>query len=300
MASDGLAISGISKQFGDIRAVADLSLQVPRGSLVGFLGPNGAGKTTAMRAVVGMVQLDAGTITWDGAPVDDSARARIGYMPQERGLYARMKVRDQVIYFGRLAGMAAPEAAASADRWLERLGLDDRADSMVQDLSGGNQQRVQLAVSLVHDPDLLILDEPFAGLDPVAAETMRAILAERAAAGASVLFSSHQLDMVAALCEDVVIVTNGTVLAAGSVSDLRVASPRRQLRVRWTQPVASWAPLDGTVVELDEHRAVVDLSTDHDLGANIAHAVAAGAVAEISVEPPGLDELFVELVEANA
>jgi len=275
-------------------------VHVPRGSLIGFLGPNGAGKTTAMRAVVGMVQLDGGTITWDGSPVGDSVRTRTGYMPQERGLYARMKIRDQVVYFGRLAGMSAADAAARTDHWLERLGISDRADSMLQDLSGGNQQRVQLAVSLVHDPELLILDEPFAGLDPVAAETMRAILAERAADGAAVLFSSHQLDMVANLCEDVVIVTNGTVLAAGSVEDLRLASPKRQLRVRWMDPVDSWTPLDGSLVLFDQNRAIVDLGTHHDVGANIAHAIAAGAVSEITLEPPGLDELFVELVEADA
>ena len=300
MRSDGLRISSISKRFGDIRAVSDLSVHVPRGSLIGFLGPNGAGKTTAMRAVVGMVQLDGGTITWDASPVGDSVRTRTGYMPQERGLYARMKIRDQVVYFGRLAGMSAADAAARTDHWLERLGISDRADSMLQDLSGGNQQRVQLAVSLVHDPELLILDEPFAGLDPVAAETMRAILAERAADGAAVLFSSHQLDMVANLCEDVVIVTNGTVLAAGSVEDLRLASPKRQLRVRWMDPVDSWTPLDGSLVLFDQNRAIVDLGTHHDVGANIAHAIAAGAVSEITLEPPGLDELFVELVEADA
>jgi ABC-2 type transport system ATP-binding protein len=300
VAGGGLQISSISKRFGDVRAVSDLSLDVPRGSLIGFLGPNGAGKTTTMRAVVGMVKLDGGTITWDGSPVDDAVRARTGYMPQERGLYARMKVKDQVVYFGRLAGLSAADASARAGYWLDRLGVLDRTDSLVQDLSGGNQQRVQLAVSLVHDPDLLILDEPFAGLDPVAAETMQAILAERAADGASVLFSSHQLDMVANLCEDVVIITNGAVLAAGSVEDLRSASPKRQLRVRWMNPVSSWTPLDGSLVEFDEHRAVVDLSTNHDLGANIAHAIAAGTVSEVSVEPPGLDELFVELVEASA
>jgi ABC-2 type transport system ATP-binding protein len=300
VSDDGLRISNISKRFGDVRAVVDLSLHVPRGSLIGFLGSNGAGKTTAMRAVVGMVKLDGGTITWNGSPVDDSVRARTGYMPQERGLYARMKVKDQVVYFGRLAGMTTADARARADYWLERLGIMDRAGSLVQDLSGGNQQRVQLAVSLVHDPDLLILDEPFAGLDPVAAETMRAILAERAAEGVSVLFSSHQLDMVASLCEDVVIISNGSVLAAGSIEDLRSASPRRQLRVRWMEPVGSWAPLDGSLVERDEHRAVVDLTIEHNVGANIAHAIAAGTVSEVSVEPPGLDELFVEMVEASA
>lgn len=294
--SDGLRISNISKRFGPIQAVSDISLHVPRGSLIGFLGPNGAGKTTTMRAVVGMVELDAGSVTWNGSSVDSSVSTRLGYMPQERGLYARMKVKEQVVYFGRLAGMSKADASTSADRWLERLGVSDRADALLQDLSGGNQQRVQLAVSLVHDPDLLILDEPFAGLDPVAAETMSAIIAERALAGASVLFSSHQLDLVEDLCEEVAIIANGNLLIAGAIDDLRQASPRRRLRVRWSQPVTGWQPLDGSLSVLEPDRAVVELSSTDDVGANIAHAVAAGPVSEVSIEPPSLDELFVELV----
>ena len=210
---DGLRIEDLAKRFGDVQAVDGVSLHVPRGSLIGFLGPNGAGKTTTMRSVVGMVRPDRGTITWNGTEVDDSVRSRTGYMPQERGLYPRMKVREQVVYFGKLAKLSTADAGSRADYWLERLDLTARHDSYVQDLSGGNQQRVQLAVSLVHDPDLLVLDEPFAGLDPIAAETMRSIIAERADAGSSVLFSSHQLDLVEGLCEQVVIVADGRRVA---------------------------------------------------------------------------------------
>jgi len=268
----------------------------PHGALVGFLGPNGAGKTTAMRAIVGMVRLDTGTITWDGSPVDRSVRTRIGYMPQERGLYARMKVLDQVTYFGRLAGMTQAGAHERASYWLDRLGVIERADSMLQDLSGGNQQRVQLAVSLVHDPDLLVLDEPFAGLDPVAAETMRGIIAELAADGAAVLFSSHQLDLVEDLCEDVVIVARGRLVAAGTISELRASSPIRRLSVRWAEFVEKWEPLQGDLVEFNGRSAVVNLPAAADIAASVAHAATAGAISEIAVEPPGLDERFVDLV----
>ncbi len=247
---------------------------------------------------MGMVELDSGEISWNGQPVEGSVSTRIGYMPQERGLYARMKVREQVIYFGRLAGMSKSEAASSADHWLERLGVSERADTLLQDLSGGNQQRVQLAVSLVHNPELLILDEPFAGLDPVAAYTMSAIISERAAAGASVLFSSHQLDLVEELSKEVVIIANGKLLTSGAIDDLRQASPRRKLSVRWTEPVDSWTPLDGTLTISEPQRAVAELSASDDVGANIAHAIAAGSVIEVSVEPPSLDELFVELIGA--
>ena len=292
---DGLRVNDLAKRFGDIQAVDGISLAVPRGSLIGFLGPNGAGKTTTMRSVVGMVRTDRGTITWDGVAVDESIRTRTGYMPQERGLYPRMKVREQVVYFGKLAKMSGSDAESRADYWLERLELTARADSYVQDLSGGNQQRVQLAVSLVHDPDLLVLDEPFAGLDPIAAETMRAIIGERAEAGGSVLFSSHQLDLVEGLCEQVVIVADGRRIASGEISDLRASSPRRRLSVRWAGPVV-WEPAVGEFVERSETHAVVEMPSSADGGAVLADVAAAGQVVEVSIEPPGLDEVFVEMV----
>lgn len=292
----GLKIVEISKRYGGVQAVDGLSIDVPRGSLIGFLGPNGSGKTTTMRAVLGMVAIDGGSISWDGAPMDDAVRTTIGYMPQERGLYARMRVHEQVVYFGRLAGLTRDEAARRTDYWLDRLDLSKRAGSLIQELSGGNQQRVQLAVSLVHEPDLLVLDEPFAGLDPVAAETMRAIIDERAAAGCSVLFSSHQLDLVEDLCRQVVIIANGRLVAAGDVGDLRSASPTRRLRVRWTEPVVRWEPVDGRIVSFDGTSAVVELSDGADVAAGLAGALAAGPVSEIAVEPPGLDEVFTELV----
>ena len=293
----GLQIESLEKRFGDLRAVDGLSLEVPRGALIGFLGPNGAGKTTTMRSVVGMVRPDAGSITWDGVKVDDSIRTRTGYMPQERGLYPRMKVREQIVYFARLAGLDGSTAVDRADHWLDRLDLDERADTYLQDLSGGNQQRVQLAVSLVHKPELLVLDEPFAGLDPVAAETMRTIIAEQAEAGVSVLFSSHQLDLVEDLCEQVVIVADGKRLASGAIADLRAASPTRRLRVRWTSPV-EWEPPQGDVRERSSTHAIVDLPPGTDAGAVLAQATAAGEVVEVGVEAPGLEEVFVEMVEA--
>jgi len=293
---NGLHIAGLSKRFGDTQAVSDLSLRVPPGNLIGFLGPNGAGKTTTMRSIMGMVRPDSGTIEWNGASVGDDERRRFGYMPQERGLYARMKVAEQVNYFGRLAGLSADTASERTDYWLDRVGLTERRDSLVQELSGGNQQRVQLAVSLVHDPNVLVLDEPFAGLDPVAAETMRLIIAERAEAGASVLFSSHQLDLVEGLCEEVVIVASGEVVAQGEVTDLRSASPIRLLKVHWSDPHPEWNPLTGAIRTRNDHEVVVELDAAADPGTHLAHALAAGHVAEISLEPPGLDEVFADVI----
>ncbi|MFW2380150.1 MAG: ABC transporter ATP-binding protein [Acidimicrobiales bacterium] len=297
--TDGLRIVGLHKRFGDLVALDGVSLDVPRGALIGFLGPNGAGKTTTMRAVMGMVRPDAGTITWDGDEIGQAVRRRIGYMPQERGLYARMKAKEQIVYFGQLAGLDKQEARRRADRWLERLDLGDRADSLLQELSGGNQQRVQLAVALVHEPDLLILDEPFAGLDPVAAETMRAVIAERTELGASVLFSSHQLDLVSNLTSEAVIVAGGVVVASGSIDDLRSSSPVRRLRIRWKESIGAWTPLEGSLLAFDGRTATVELPATSDSAASIAHALNAGPIDDLSMEPPELSELFGELVGAG-
>jgi ABC-2 type transport system ATP-binding protein len=276
----GLTVDRLVVEFGELRALDGVTFDVEPGQLVGFLGPNGAGKTTTMRAILGLLRPQSGAVSWNGGPIDEDTRRRIGYMPEERGLYPRMKVHEQVTYFGRLAGMTAAQAKDAATRWLERLGLGERFDELVQNLSHGNQQRVQLAVALVHDPELLVLDEPFSGLDPVAVRTMVDVIAERSAAGASVLFSSHQLDLVEDLCEDVVIVDHGRVVLAGTVTELRDRSPTRELVVTWS---------DGTT-----ERKVVDRAAD--LAAMLAEAEQRGRVTAFTFEPPRLDEIFLSAV----
>lgn len=293
---EGLEISGLRRYFGEIRAVDGIDLSVLPGETVGFLGSNGAGKTTTMRMILGIVRPQAGTISWKGRPIDDQARNSIGYMPQERGLYARMRVAEQVTYFARLAGLSKSEAAERADYWIERVGLTDRRKDNVEELSGGNQQRVQLAVSLVHDPMLLVLDEPFAGLDPIAAEAMQEIIEERSAAGAGVLLSSHQLDLVEGLCDRVLIISHGQQVASGRPMELRMASPERHLRVTWAEDVGEWQPLDGHVVAFDGRSAEVLIAAAADVSAQIDHAVSAGPVMSLSVEPPSLGEVFTESV----
>lgn len=296
-----LVVSGLRKRFDDVVALDGCDLKVADGQLVGFLGPNGAGKTTTMRAILQLVGLDGGTITWNGAPIDEGHRRRIGYMPQERGLYASMGIREQIVYFGRLAHLSREEAGRRADRLLDRVGLTERADDPLQELSVGNQQRVQLAVALVHDPELLILDEPFAGLDPVAVDQLSEILAERVAGGVSVIFSTHQLDLVEGICEDVSVIAAGRTVAAGPISELRARSDSRVLEVAWDGVVPTdWMTIDGAVDESDPlgrpnvtvHRVAAGVDT-----ARVLELVAAaGPVATVSFEPPPLDEVFRELV----
>ena len=220
-----LQVTGLAKRYGDVVALDGCSFEVRDGRITGFLGPNGAGKTTTMRAIFGLVQPDAGELLWAGDPVDLSARRAFGYMPEERGVYPKMRVGDQLVFFAELAGLTPQAAREAAQRWLRRLGLEGRGRDRVEALSHGNQQRVQLAVALAHQPQLLVLDEPFSGLDVLAVDGMMGLLRAEAARGAAVLFSSHQLDLVEDLCDDVVIIDHGRVVLSGTVEDLRSRSP---------------------------------------------------------------------------
>ena len=295
-----LEIDSLTKRYGAVRALDGASFTARRGRLVGFLGPNGAGKTTTMRCVFGLATPDSGATRWDGAPIDARTRLRFGYMPEQRGLYPRMRVAEQLAYFGQHHGLSRSEARAKSAAWLERFGLADRAKSKLEDLSHGNQQRVQLATALVHDPELLVLDEPFSGLDPIGIATMANVLRERARAGVGVVFSSHQLDLVEEVCEDVVIISRGRVVAEGAIDELKARSGRRHLDVEVAGSGGGW--LDGsnhhTVLERDGDRIRLLVDETVDLDALLAAARAAGEVRRFSYEPPKLSELFMEAVNA--
>ena len=291
-----LELEALTRRYGSVTALDGLSFSVPAGQVVGFLGPNGAGKTTTMRAVFGLTDLDAGRVKWNGSTVGQAERRRFGYMPEERGLYPAMLVGEQLEYLGRLHSMSAHDAAAATKTWLERLGVADRATSKVEALSHGNQQRVQLAAALIHGPELLILDEPLAGLDPTGIDAIGDVLVEQARAGCCVLFSSHQLDQVEDLCESVTIIDHGRLVVAGSVDDLETSGPRRLVvRVEGNRD-ASWAcGLAGvTVSEVDggAARLVLDESVDSDLV--LRAAIGAGRVTEFVFERRRLSEVFRE------
>jgi len=293
-----LEVNDLAKRYGSVVALDGASFRAAPGRIVGFLGPNGAGKTTTMRCIFGLAQPDRGEVRWAGKPVDREARLSFGYMPEQRGLYPRMRVAEQLSYFAQQHGLSGKAANAAATRWLERMGLADRAKSKLEELSHGNQQRIQLAVALAHDPELLVLDEPFSGLDPIGIATMTEVVQERAAAGVGVMFSSHQLDLVEDICEDVVIIARGRIVAAGAIDDLKAASGRQHLEIEVTGSDGAW--LDGrTDLAVlgrsgDRVKLLVDRSADLDELLQLARR--AGEVRTFAYQPPKLSELFMEAV----
>jgi ABC-2 type transport system ATP-binding protein len=296
---DVLELTSLRRTFGDLVALDGLSFSVPSGALFGFVGRNGAGKTTTMRIVCGLLAADEGTVRWRGEPIAARVRARIGYMPEERGLYPKMRARELLEYFGVLHGLAHPQARAAADDWLGRLGLGDRAGSRIEELSQGNQQRVQLAAALVHGPDLLVLDEPFAGLDPIVCDLLTDVLREQAACGVPVLFSSHQLELVEHICESVAIIDRGRLVACGAVDELR-AGGARMIRAHVDGAGADWtAGLAGVeVVERAADGVVLALRPGADSQDVLEAARRAGRVTRFTEEHPTLAELFRDLVAA--
>ena len=293
-----LEIIDLAKRYGAVTALDGASFRAQPGRIVGFLGPNGAGKTTTMRCIFGLARADRGEVRWKGSVVDRDARLRFGYMPEQRGLYPRMRVGEQVSYFAQQHGLSAKDADAATGRWLERMGLADRTKSKLEELSHGNQQRIQLAVALAHDPELLVLDEPFSGLDPIGIGTMTEVVRDRAAAGVGVIFSSHQLDLVEDVCEDVVIIAKGRIVAAGPIEELKERSGRRHLEVEVAGSDGAWLDGNGelTVLERDGERVKLLVDAGVDLEALLARAKAAGEVRTFAYQPPKLSELFMEAI----
>ncbi len=291
-----LELGDLHKRYGGVVALDGASLRAERGRILGFLGPNGAGKTTAMRSIFGLVALDGGTVAWDGSPVGAAERLRFGYMPEQRGLYPKMRVTDQLVFFGAIHGMSRGEAAEAAAGVLRDLGLSGRSTDRVEALSHGNQQRVQLAAALLHGPELLVLDEPFSGLDPMGAERLAEIIRERADAGTAVVFSSHQLDLVEDVCQDVAVIDHGRLVLHGPLAGLRDASAWRRLDIGFREATA-WTPPDGARALPGADSVLRFLvPADSDPAGLLADAERHGRVTRFSFEPPSLSDLFREAV----
>lgn len=290
-----LHIDRVNKSYGEHQVLTDMTFSVQPGEVYGFVGSNGAGKSTTMRIILGVLSSDSGEVRFDDTALNNDIRRRIGYMPEERGLYGKEKIADQLVFFGQLHGMDKAPARQSAEALLERLGLGDRTNDKLDDLSLGNQQRVQLAASLIHEPDLLVLDEPFSGLDPVAVEVMSEMLLERARDGVPVIFSSHQLDLVQRLCDRVGIVAHGSMVSEGSVDQLRSGGP---IRFEVATNARGWYPASTTLVEDTGPAVILEAGSVDDDQEILQAALAAGPVHSFTRQVPNLTDLFREVVQA--
>ncbi|GIG27564.1 ABC transporter ATP-binding protein [Cellulomonas marina] len=291
-----LVLEGIERSFGGRRVLQDVGFTVQRGRLTGFVGGNGAGKTTTMRIVLGVLAADAGTVTLDGTPLDAGRRRRFGYMPEERGLYPKMKVAEQLTYLARLHGWDAEAAARRAGDLLERLGLAERAGDPVETLSLGNQQRAQIAAALVHGPEVLVLDEPFSGLDPLAVDVVLGVLSDTAASGVPVLFSSHQLDLVERLCDDMVIIAGGRIRAAGAREELRERYGTRRHELVAAGDVGWLRQVPGVRVESFSGGSALFEADEATAQEVLRTALARGPVTTFAPVVPTLGEIFREVV----
>ena len=298
-----LLLSGVGRSFGDVPAVRDVSFEVPPGTTFGLLGPNGAGKTTTMRMILGILVPDRGTVRWNGAPIDERTRRRFGYLPEERGLYGKLTVREQIAYFGRLHGIAAPHAARRAADWIERLGLQDYAGRPCGELSKGNQQKVQVACAALHEPELLILDEPFSGLDPVNAEVLLRVLGDLQRTGTTLILSSHQMWQIEELCSAVCIIAHGTVRASGTLASLRAAWPTRVIEVAPPDDAlrAVLQAFPGARALSNGKTALAyEVAANADTAGLLRRLVDAGAVTRLANDEPSLHDIYLRATENAA
>ncbi|MGB3684251.1 MAG: ATP-binding cassette domain-containing protein [Ornithinimicrobium sp.] len=289
-----LDVDGVTRTYGETKAVDEVSFTVPPGAMVGFVGGNGAGKTTTMRMIMGILAPDRGVVCWHGEELTQAIRTRFGYMPEERGLYPKQPTLDQLVYLGRLHGMSQAEATARVSELLERFGLGERMHDKVETLSLGNQQRAQIIAAVLGDPIALILDEPFSGLDPAAVDQMSALLREYTSTGVPVLFSSHQLDLVDRLCDSIVVLHQGKVVAAGTSEELRNTGHVRY-RLSVGQDAGWLREYDGVrVIDVDGEVALVELQPGTEQAAQdlLKQALGHGPVREFSRVIPSLSEVY--------
>ena len=290
-------VEHVSKTFGSNQVLNDIDFTIKPGLMTGFVGGNGAGKTTTMRIILGVLDPSEGRVTVDGAPITPAYRAGIGYMPEERGLYPKMPVLEQIVYLARLHGVSKQQATNKAEELLTRLGLGERMKDPLESLSLGNQQRAQIAAALTHDPHALVLDEPFSGLDPMAVENTLDVLRDVANLGAPVLFSSHQLDVVERLCDELVIIADGQIRAAGSREEIRAANtiPAWDLR---TDADTGWVrSLRGIeVAEFDGGFVRFRADSPEAADSVLRQAIERGTVYSFAPVKPHLTEIFQEVI----
>ncbi|WJY27699.1 MULTISPECIES: ABC transporter ATP-binding protein [Sporosarcina] len=292
-----LQIEHVTKRFGDFTAVDDLSLTVEEGTMYGFLGANGAGKTTTFRMILGLLTPNEGTITWNGRPVNYATSPQIGYLPEERGLYPKMKVEDQLLFLAELRGMKRADAKRELGAWLDRFEVPQYLNKKVEELSKGNQQKIQVIAALLHKPKLIILDEPFSGLDPVNVELLKKAILDIRNSGATIIFSSHRMDHVEELCEQFSIIDHGRQIVSGTLKDVKRSFGKQNVRIRSDYPLDALNEVPGVLAATTTiEGAVYQVESDETAGKLLEEALKSGPVRQFEIEEPTLQDIFIAKV----
>jgi ABC-2 type transport system ATP-binding protein len=294
-----LKVEQVVKQYGDYTAVNGISFEVAKGEIYGLLGANGAGKTTTMRMVLGLIYPDGGKILYHGKGYTNDQLRMLGYLPEERGLYPKVKVSDQIIYLAQLRGMNAKEADRSLKQWLEKFNVPEYYGKKVEELSKGNQQKIQFIASVIHNPDILILDEAFSGLDPVNVELLKTTVKELRDGGKTILFSTHRMEHVEELCRNITIMHKSNPVVQGSLKDIKKSFPRERVVVGLDndKPIQGLEKLPG-VQKVVKHEQVCEAWIDRTETAQaiLAHAMSQGDVTRFELKEPTLNEIFIRTV----
>src|SRR5690625_305288 len=292
-----LKIEQVTKRFGKFTAVDNLSLEIPEKQIFGFLGSNGAGKTTTFRMILDLIDPTEGRITWEGEPVDYGRTDQIGYLPEERGLYPKLTVKEQLVYLGRLKGMTKQDAVIELEKWLERFGVPEYIDKKVEELSKGNQQKIQFISAVIHGPKLLILDEPFSGLDPVNVEMMKEAVMELKEEGKTIIFSSHQMNVVEDICEHLCIIQEGKPIVHGSLKVVKRSFGKKNLFIHSDYDLTFLESIPGVVSFKETSEGCKIQIASEDVSQTVLEAAQkAGFVRRFALEEPSLNDIFIEKV----
>jgi ABC-2 type transport system ATP-binding protein len=296
----GLIVEHISKSFGTFQAIEDLSMEVREGAMFGFLGANGAGKTTTMRMILDIIRPDSGQITWNGNDVREVPRQNWGYLPEERGLYPKMMVEEQLLFLARLNGLSKQDAKKELDEWFERFQINANRKKKVEELSKGNQQKIQFLAAIIHNPTILIMDEPFSGLDPVNANVLKEAFLEMHQRGKTIIFSTHQLEQVEEMCEDVVIINKGQTVVQGSVREVKRQHGRNIIRLKLdNDPEALWLDTLEGIQVTKRRQDYIEMQIQAHLNPNVIVEAAlqhGGNITRFELAEPSLTDIFIETV----
>jgi ABC-2 type transport system ATP-binding protein len=299
-----LQVEHVNKSFGQFQAITDLSMKVEEGTIFGFLGANGAGKTTTMRMFLDLLRPDSGQITWNGTPVHEVIRRTFGYLPEERGLYPKMRVDEQLLFLARLHGLARQVAEKALMEWLERFQITTNRKKKIEELSKGNQQKVQFLATILHDPAILVMDEPFSGLDPVNANVLKEAFLEMHRRGKTIIFSTHQLEQAEELCKDIVIINKGQSVVQGSVQEIKRQHGRNVARLKLdNDSEASWLDQLPGVQVTKRRQDYIEMQLQKNFNPNLIVEAAlqhGGIISRFELVEPSLTDIFIELVGTTA